>query len=59
MYTSLEASNWVKAKELLHDNLNDATQWVVKKDSDGITIWRRLPIHEACLHNPTDSIVKS
>jgi chromosome segregation ATPase len=57
LFKRLEEKAWAPALSRLERTPNEAKIWVVRKAFDGSVTWRRLPIHQACIGNPTSKTV--
>jgi len=60
LFRLIEERQWRDVMEQNIQNEDEAKQWVVKRDKDsGSITWRRLPIHEACIRQPTEEVMLS
>lgn len=63
LFKAIEDGNEADACGHLKKPTNEADKWVVRKNTDGSVTWRRLPIHEACIRNPSilllDALLKA
>ena len=57
LFIHIEERAWSLALKLLESNSAESQIWVVKKAQNNSVIWRRLPIHQACICQPTAKIV--
>lgn len=57
LFKELEGLNWEGAAFLLKKSPDEASQWVVKVDKHNEELFRRLPIHEACIRRPNTDII--
>jgi len=58
LFTLLEDLQWKKAEFTLKQSPTDAKQWTTKTEKNRST-WRRLPIHQACILQPTPAIISA
>jgi len=58
LFKLLEDLQWKKAEFTLKQSPTDAKQWTAKTDND-TPMWRRLPIHQACIREPTPAIISA
>ena len=57
LFKLVEDFNWKKAVAYAQEYRHEASQWVVKAKFDSNSCWRRLPIHEACIRDPSIEII--
>jgi hypothetical protein len=53
----IEDFKWKEARNRLMHNLQEASCWVTKDETENRPGWRRLPIHEICVRQPSQDIV--
>jgi len=56
LYELIESQKWDASIDHLQQSPLEAHEWVVRKVNDEITQCR-LPIHEACIHNPPAEVI--
>lgn len=59
LFTALRERKWEEALQRIQTNLQEAREWTTHKDSDGEISWKRLPIHEACINDAPDQVVRA
>jgi len=59
LFRAVEERDWDTVLSCLAKNPADAETWTTCKAYDDEITWKRLPIHEACIHNPTVDVVKA
>lgn len=65
LFAAIESSEWKEALKIIwsddSEKSNQVRTWVVSKGSKGTTfgwsVWRRLPLHEACRRQPPEEVV--
>ena len=58
LFKQMEDLEWKSAIYHMRNEPLDVSRWIVKRGaSDGEIMWRRLPIHEACIRKPTSEII--
>ena len=57
LFIFIQNQSWSCAIERLQSNPSESYAWAEKFDCDGEFYYKRLPIHEACLHNPPSDFV--
>lgn len=57
LFKRVEERSWTGALSRLERNPKEAQIWVVRRNYDGAVTWKRLPIHEACMHSPPPNVV--
>ena len=58
LFRLIEDGRWKKARYTLLNSSLAVRQWVSKNENSG-PIWRRLPIHEACVRQPPIEIISA
>ena len=58
LFKLLEDLQWKTAECTLKQFPSDAKQWTSMTDNDK-PMWRRLPIHQACIRQPTPAIISA
>lgn len=63
LYMSIEACEWDKALRLCRERPDQAAVWIKSTGTDNTvfnwSVWRRLPIHEACRRQPPPVLISS
>ncbi len=59
LFKRLEGKAWDLALERIETNDVESKIWVFKTAYDGSVTWKRLPLHEACIHKPIPRIIQS
>ena len=57
LFKRIEARAWDPALSRLERSPSEAKTWVIRKETNGAVIWRRLPIHQACMNQPSSKVV--
>ncbi len=51
LFRAIKNKNWEKALKTIRENPSRTKEWTQHIAWDGEPVWRRLPIHEACINN--------
>ena len=58
VFLLLENLKWKEALSALKASSDEVSEWVTKNDKRGMKlIWRRLPIHEACVQKAPPEVI--
>ena len=58
VFLLLENLKWKEALSALKASPDELSEWVTKNDKRGMKlIWRRLPIHEACVQKAPPEVI--
>lgn len=59
LFKRIEGKAWELALERIQTNNVETKIWVSKTGYDGAVTWKRLPLHEACIHKPTPKVIQA
>jgi len=59
LFKRLEGKAWDSVLERIQTNGIESKIWVYKIAYDGSVTWKRLPLHEACIHKPSPTVVEA
>lgn len=59
LFKRLEGKAWDLVIERIQTNDVESKIWVYKTAYDGSITWKRLPLHEACIHKPIPKIIQA
>eukprot|EP00559_Dactyliosolen_fragilissimus_P001277 CAMPEP_0184864694 /NCGR_PEP_ID=MMETSP0580-20130426/15850_1 /TAXON_ID=1118495 /ORGANISM="Dactyliosolen fragilissimus" /LENGTH=494 /DNA_ID=CAMNT_0027363597 /DNA_START=15 /DNA_END=1499 /DNA_ORIENTATION=- len=57
LFKQMEDLKWNSAIYYIKSAPSEVSQWILKKSNKGDIVWRRLPIHEACIRQPTLEVI--
>ncbi len=57
LFGAIHEKDWNKSLQCLNLRPQEAKTWSSKVTSDGEITWKRLPIHEACIHNAPQTVI--
>lgn len=55
---NIKRKRWTEALPILQSDPSQAKEWTTHRDGDGDIVWRRLPIHEACINGAPIHLLK-
>lgn len=60
LYKCIEDGDEASAISRVKEAPEEAKKWIIRKSKDdGSIVWRRLPIHEACIRHPSEALIDS
>ena len=59
LFKAIQDKRWENTMTLIESNSTEVRQWTTHKDCDGEVVWKRLPIHEACINNAPVYVIGS
>mmetsp|Transcript_7452 Transcript_7452/g.10821 ORF Transcript_7452/g.10821 Transcript_7452/m.10821 type:complete len:671 (-) Transcript_7452:76-2088(-) len=57
LFKAIEEGNWSGATDIALNAPEEASKWATKLEGDGEIAWRRLPLHEVCVRQPSYEFV--
>jgi len=49
LYNAVKSKNWVETEKVVNSQANEASIWVIRKETNGKLRWRLLPLHAAVI----------
>jgi len=59
LFTAIQNKEWNRTLDLIQKCPSKAEEWSTHVAFDGETIWKRLPIHEACINNAPVKVIQA
>jgi ankyrin repeat protein len=59
LFLAIKNKCWEKAVKLIESDPSKVKEWTKHRDCDGDIIWKRLPIHEACINNAPVNVIEA
>ena len=56
---NIKRKRWTEAFSILQSQPSQAKEWTTHRDGDGDIVWKRLPIHEACINGAPLNLIQS
>lgn len=57
LFKRIEDLDWLGAVYSLKSFPDEASEWIIKRDKNNDELFKRLPIHEACIRRPSIDII--